>query len=438
MEAIKEIALKGNELGGKVYYVGGYVRDKILGIENKDIDIEVHGISPTALYDILSEVGEPMEFGKSFGVFSLKGIDIDIAMPRKERAVGTGHRDFEVEVSPFIGTFEAARRRDFTINALMEDVLTGEIVDHFGGIEDLKKGVIRHIDDTTFVEDPLRVLRAAQFAARFDFVIAKETVALCRSIDISTLSMERIEEELKKAMLKADKPSKFFEALREVDQLDVWFPEIKALIGIEQDAKYHPEGDVWVHTMEVIDRAAKHRNKASDAFNFMLLALTHDLGKIVTTEKDGDRIHSIDHERKGLPLVKSFTDHITRDKSIHRYLRNMVALHMMPNRYFSFYSSIKATNRMFDSAIAKEDLIWFALCDHTGDEEERKEFLYERLDIYEEYMSRPYVSGDDLIAAGLVPGKAFKDFMAFAHKLRLVGVKKDAALKQVLAYAKTK
>jgi tRNA nucleotidyltransferase (CCA-adding enzyme) len=175
-----EIAEYVSRAGGRTFYVGGFVRDRILGIDNKDVDIEVHGIAPEELFTILEKVGEPLAYGKSFGVFALKGEDIDIAMPRRERAVGKGHRDFEIDVDPFIGTEQAARRRDFTMNALMEDVLTGEIIDHFGGQQDLKDGIIRHIDPVTFVEDPLRVLRGAQFAARFKFAIADETAELCR------------------------------------------------------------------------------------------------------------------------------------------------------------------------------------------------------------------------------------------------------------------
>lgn len=159
-EIAKLIAQKTAELGGDVYFVGGFVRDRILMRENKDIDIEIHGITPTQLEDILDSVGECIQIGKSFGIYGLKGYSIDIALPRTERLIGTGHKDFEITADPFMGTYEAARRRDFTFNALMENVLTGEIIDHFGGQADLQQGVLRHIDDATFAEDPLRVLRA--------------------------------------------------------------------------------------------------------------------------------------------------------------------------------------------------------------------------------------------------------------------------------------
>lgn len=438
----EKIAEYVNEAGGRTYYVGGCVRDRLLGTDSKDVDIEVHGIEPDSLYAILRQVGNPVTFGKSFGVYALRGEDIDIAMPRREHAVGRGHRDFEVDVDPYIGTEKASGRRDFTINAIMQDVLTGEFIDHFGGQKDLEQGIIRHIDAKTFVEDPLRVLRAAQFAARFGFVISDETVELCRSIDISTLSKERVEEELKKALLKAERPSVFFESLRSMDQLGCWFSETEQLIGIEQDPIYHPEGDVWVHTMEVIDRAAAYRDKVSDPFCFMLLALTHDFGKVLTTErseKDG-RIHSYGHETEGLPLAESFVKRITNEKSVISYVKNMVPLHMKPNVAAYSKPSLKSTNKMYDAATAPADLIYFALCDRplfAGNEKFDRDyaFLFERLQKYNEIMARPYVTGRDLIDAGLKPGEDFSEILEYAHKLRLAGIDRESAMKQVLAYA---
>lgn len=442
MKIIAErIAEYVKDAGGGTFYVGGFVRDRLLGLENKDVDIEVHGIEPDRLFSILQEIGEPITFGKSFGVYSLRGETIDIAMPRRERAIGKGHKDFEVDIDPFIGTEGAARRRDFTINSIMEDVLTGDIIDHFGGRNDLEKGIIRHIDSKTFVEDPLRVLRAAQFAARYEFEIAPETIELCRTVDISTLPKERVEEELKKALLKASKPSLFFKALRDMDQLVVWFPELKRLIGLEQDPLYHPEGDVWTHTMEVIDRASAYRDKASDAFNYMLLSLTHDLGKIVTTSEKNGRIHAYEHETKGLPLAETFVRRITNEKEVITYVMNMVPLHMKPNVAAYSKPSPKSTNRMFDSAIAPKDLIWFAMADRpvlagndafSGD----SAFLFERLHAYEETMSKPHITGEDLINAGLQPGENFSEILGYAHKLRLAGIDKETAMKQVLAYAR--
>ena len=450
MERIeKVIADKVRAAGGSTYYVGGFVRDRLLGIDNKDVDIEVHGIMPQTLHHILEEIGEPLAFGQSFGIFSVRGYDIDIAMPRKERAVASengeprGHRDFDIEVDPFIGTYEAARRRDFTINALMEDVLTGEITDHFGGRADLNEGIIRHIDDDTFVEDPLRVLRGAQFAARFGFRTAHETAELCRNINLSSLTRERVAEEMKKALLKADCPSVFFEELRKMDQLSVWFPELEALIGVKQDPVFHPEGDVWIHTMEVVDRAAQFRDLVSDPFAFMMLALTHDMGKAVTTSYVKGRIHAYEHEIWGVPIVQNFISRLTGEKAVLDYVLNMVPLHMRPNVAAYNKPSVKSTNRMFDEAAAPEDLIYFASADRpvfsgsesfTGD----SAFLFERLDEYKKTMEKPYVMGRDLIEAGLEPGEEFGDLLSYAHKLRLAGIDKESAMKQVLAMARKK
>ena len=192
----EKIAARVAQKGGRTFFVGGYVRDKVMGKENKDIDIEIHGVTPECLGEILDGLGKRTEMGADFGIFGLKGYDVDIAMPRKEEATGRGHKDFTVYVDPFLGTEKAAKRRDFTMNALMEDVLTGELIDHFGGVEDIRNGVIRHVNSLTFVEDPLRVLRAAQFAARFGFQVADETVALSKTMDLSALARERIMGEL--------------------------------------------------------------------------------------------------------------------------------------------------------------------------------------------------------------------------------------------------
>ena len=173
----KKLAEEVKKHGGTAYYVGGYVRDHLLRLENKDIDIEIHGVDVSVLKEILDSLGERVSMGESFGIFALKGYGLDIALPRKEKAVGKGHRDFETFTDPMIGTLEAAKRRDFTVNALMMDVLTGEIVDHFGGREDLTHGILRHVSSETFPEDALRVLRGAQFAARFHCAVAPETAS---------------------------------------------------------------------------------------------------------------------------------------------------------------------------------------------------------------------------------------------------------------------
>ncbi|MDO4489671.1 MAG: HD domain-containing protein [Lachnospiraceae bacterium] len=437
----ERIARLVDQAGGRVFYVGGFVRDLLMKRENKDIDIEVHGVSVEKLEEILKSVGYLTEMGASFGVFGLKGYDLDIAMPRKEEAIGRGHKDFKVDVDPYLGTEKAAIRRDFTMNALMQDVLTGEIVDHFGGVEDLKKGVLRHVNPDTFVEDPLRVLRGAQFAARFDFVIAEDTQQLSSGVDLSTLAPERIMGELEKALLKAQRPSIFFEQMREMGQLSYWFPELEAMMGVPQHQIHHPEGDGWTHTMLVLDVAAELRIQAKEPLYFMLAALFHDLGKTVCTEEKEGFFHAYGHETEGLPLIKKAVKRITNENALIKYVLNMAELHMRPNRMVADGSSQKAMNHLYDDSICPEDLILLAEADFRGREGTRdftgnRAFLREHFSVFQEMMARPYVMGRDLIQAGLKPDKNFSELLAYAHKLRLAGVDKESALKQTLSYRK--
>ena len=438
--AVKIAALVSQQ-GGTAYYVGGYVRDKIRHKDNKDIDIEVHGIYPYQLASILDSLGKRISIGESFGIYNLKGYSLDIAMPRKEDNRGNGHKDFDICVDPFIGTYAAALRRDFTFNALMEDILTGKIVDHFGGVEDLKNGIIRHVNDSTFAEDPLRVLRAAQFAARFNYTIAEDTIELCRRMDLSSLSKERIMGELEKALLKSDKPSVFFKTLRQMNRLSVWFPELEQTIGIKQNPKHHAEGDVWTHTMMVCDAAVRYRDRVKNPLGFMLSTITHDFGKALCTEVINGELHAYNHETIGLPLVKSFMTRLTTEKALIEYVMNLSEHHMKPNILAADNSSIKATNKLFDKSVDPEALVYLAISDGLGRITSREyisydDFFMERLAIFREYMSRPYVMGRDLMAAGMSPSERFADYIEYAHKLRLAGVDKDSALRQTLALAR--
>jgi tRNA nucleotidyltransferase (CCA-adding enzyme) len=438
----REIAAAVAERGGRVYYVGGCVRDRLLGRENKDIDIEIHGIAAAELELLLDGFGARMSIGESFGIYALKGYGLDIAMPRKETLRGHGHKDFDIFVDPFIGTAKAAQRRDFTVNALMEDVLTGEIVDHYGGLDDLNQGILRHVCTDTFAEDPLRVLRGAQFAARFGFAVAPETVNLCRGLTLRHLPRERIEGELQKALLKADRPSVFFEVLRTMHQLHEWFPELEALVNIPQDPVHHPEGDVWTHTMLVLDEAAKYRTESAQPMMLMLAALTHDFGKAVCTEEIDGRIHAYGHEAAGLPLAEAFLRRITGETRLIRGVLNLVELHMRPNVAAAVRAPVKSTNKLFDQALDPDALLALAAADRMGRERPAAEagaeaFLQERLAVYRHTMAQPCVMGRDLTAAGLRPGPDFAEILAHAHKLHLAGIDKASALKQTLAFART-
>lgn len=434
------IAKRVLDKGGRVFFVGGCVRDEILNKKIKDIDIEVHNITVETLLDILEEFGEVQKIGASFGVFNVKGYDIDIAMPRKEKSNGRGHKDFEIFVDPFIGYEEAAKRRDFTMNSLMKDVLTGEIIDSFGGIEDIKNKFIRHVNDDSFCEDPLRVFRAAQFAARFDFKINEDTLNLSSTMDVSTLAFERIFDELKKALLKADKPSIFFKILRDINKLSPWFKEVENLIGIEQSKIYHPEGDAFNHTMLVLDEAAKLRNQAKDELSFMLAALCHDFGKIKATKlKDDGNIISYGHEIESEKLAKVFLDRISKNAKLEKNVLNLVKLHMKPNQMYN-KSKKKSMMKLWDEAVCPEDLILLAKSDFLGkgkkeNYNEIEKILKNSLNDYKELMSKPQILGRDLIEHGLKPGKNFSQYLSFGHKLHLSGVSKEDAIKHILAIA---
>ena len=247
---IKKIAISIGIAGGECFYVGGCVRDKILNLPEKDVDIEVFRLRPQVLKDILSIFGKVDEVGASFSVLKLtvENKVFDFSLPRNEKKIGTGHRGFEIEASPFMSYKDAAKRRDITINALMENVLTGDILDFYSGIEDLKNKTIRHVSRETFVEDSLRVLRVCQFAARFEFTLAEETLELCQTIDLSDLPAERIKEELFKLLLKGTKPSIGVKLMHETGVVKQLFPEFTD-----------------VQTTELINRAVRLRD---DCFSF--------------------------------------------------------------------------------------------------------------------------------------------------------------------------
>ncbi len=444
IEYAEKISLAVKEHGGRVYYVGGCVRDKLRGYAFDDIDIEVHGIAPECLDNILSSFGHKCEMGVSFGIWGLDGVDIDIAMPRTEEATGRGHRSFKTFVDPYIGTTKAAERRDFTVNAILEDVLTHEIIDPYNGRADLEAGILRHVNDNSFAEDPLRVLRAAGFGARFNFQVAKKTKELCESMDIKTLSRERIFAELEKALLKSDKPSVFFDFLRGVKKLDFWFKEVSELENVVQSPKFHSEGDVYNHTMLALDGAAKLRERANYPLAFMLSALVHDFGKIITTEEIDGKIHAYRHEIEGLKLVESFISRLTDNKKLKAYLLNMTKLHMRPNMMVHQKAGQKSLNKLFDEAISPSDLLLLAEVDyhssiHEGTNlpyDDIREFLNFALKEFEKTMAKPHVTGEDLICAGIKPSKNFSEILEFSHKLRLADVPKEQALKQVLSEAR--
>lgn len=438
----EKLARRVRQAGGRAMFVGGCVRDGLLGIPCKDIDIEVYGVAPQALKALLGELGEVIEKGASFGVYGLAHSNIDVAMPRRERRTGDRHTDFDVSVDPNLSFEAASMRRDFTINAMLRDALTGELVDLWGGQADLAARRIRHVNDKTFPEDALRVFRAAQFAARFEAEIAPQTLALCASMDVGALSVERVFDELCKALIKADQPSVFFRTLKEMDHLKEYFPELEACVGVRQNPVYHPEGDVFEHTMLVLDCAAALRGRAQWPLGFMVSALTHDLGKPVSTQIQPDgKITSYGHEVAGLPVCEAQLRRLTSHAKLIEYAKNMMWLHMRPNVLAGCHSKKKKTRQMFDLSVCPEDLILLSRADASGKldapyDEANEAFLRQRLEDYRQVMARPMVTGKDLVAAGLKPGPDFARWLDRARQLHFSGQDRDRALSQVLAEAR--
>ena len=291
---IVEIAKKIKQSGGTLYLVGGAVRDKLLKKENKDEDYVVVGLEEEEFIFLFPEV-KPR--GKSFKVFDIEGKEF--ALARVERKTGTGHKEFKITANKEITIEEDLKRRDITINAMAEDVLTGKLVDPFKGRKDLKSGIIRATSDS-FKEDPLRVYRVARFATTFGFTVEKDTLKMMNSLkkELNTLSKERVFTEFKKA-LEQEKPSIFFEVLKNAEVLDVHFKEIYDLIGAEQPIKYHPEGDSYNHTMIALDNSAKLTKKLEVRFS----TLVHDLGKGRTPKEMYP--HHYGHEKRGVePLIE--------------------------------------------------------------------------------------------------------------------------------------
>ena len=438
MELALRVAETVKRAGGRAFFVGGYVRDMLLGLECKDIDIEVYGIEPQRLRSELAVLGEVYDKGAAFGVLGIRHSELDIAMPRKESLRGTKHTDFDISVDPFLSYEEASRRRDFTINAMMLDPLTGEVVDCWGGKDDLKKRIIRHVCDETYTDDALRVFRAAQFAARLGAQICDETIALSRKMDVRELSRERVYEELTKALMKSETPSVFFRELLRMDKLSDFFPEIQALIGVPQNPKFHPEGDVFEHTMLVTDAAARLRHMAKEPLNFMLAALMHDLGKVDSTEIQADgKITSYMHPVTGVPLAEKQLSRLTTNVRTIAYVKNMISLHMRPNMLAAADSKRKKSREMYDLSLCPEDLILISRADATGKEDApynmaNWEYLQERLADYRSCIARPMVMGADLIAAGYKPGPLIGKLVARGRSLHFSGVEKQRALRQIL------
>lgn len=439
-EKIKKLAEAVRAEGGRALLVGGSVRDILMNLVPKDWDVEVYGIAPARLRFLLDQTGQVNVVGEAFTVYKL-GSDIDVGLPRRERKTGRGHRAFVVEGDPSMTVEDATGRRDFTINAILLDPLTGEIIDPFEGRADITGRLLRAVSHETFPEDSLRVLRAAQFAARFEFDIEPATVELCRLIDLSDLPPERIWGELEKLLLRARRPSIGFKWLQELGATSQLFPEIEALVGVPQEKEWHPEGDVEAHTYLVIDQAHELIDDLPYAkrVTVMLAALCHDFGKPATTEFVDDRWRSRGHDEAGVRPTESFLDRLkiyTLDGyDVRAQVIALVREHLKPGEFY------KKRDEVSDGALRRLarrcelDLLYrVARADSLGRNApwvprekwygaEAQQWFIERareLEV-EARPPEPLLLGRHLIEMGLSPSPRFGEILSAVYERQLDG-----------------
>ena len=432
--AVLEIARAVRSAGGRALMVGGAVRDLVSGAASvKDVDLEVFGVAPERLKEI---VGERFDFdpcGVSFGVLKIKHLDIDVSLPRRETKRGTGHKGFLVDSDPSLSVAEAASRRDFTVNAIYYDPLEGRIEDPFGGVKDLSSRVLRHVSEK-FSEDPLRVMRGMQFVARFGLEPAPETVALCRTIPTEGLPPERMFEEWAKLLLKGVYIARGLGFLRDT----LWvrnFPELDRLIGCRQDPHWHPEGDVWNHTCLSLDAFARERvGDRHEDLVVGLAVLCHDFGKPATTAWDPvkKRIRSLGHDEAGVASTLSFLRRLTNEERILREVPPLVQCHMQPFAMWKSKVGASAIRRLAVRVVRIDRLLRVARADDQGRPPEcaggssaGEDLRWlaaeaERLRVASE-APKPILMGRHLIEMGYSPSPAFGEWLARSMEAQLDG-----------------
>ena len=430
---------------GRPRLAGGCVRDWLLGLAPKDFDIEVQGLTFDALQTILTPFGATDVVGRSFGVIKLRlgAAEYDFSLPRRESKTGAGHRGFTVTPDPLLSDAEAAARRDFTINSITCDPFTGEIIDPHGGQADLRARILRHTSDA-FVEDPLRVLRAVQFAARFDLTLASETAALCRRMvdTYRELPVERVWGEWDKWATQSIHPSRGLAVLEETGWL-VHFPEIAALRGCPQDPEWHPEGDAFTHTQHCCDALVKlsdWREAPPSRRRVLLLAvLAHDFGKPATTAQSEVRgrlrWRSLGHESAGGPLADNFLQHIGAPRAVMETVRPLVVLHLAHHHGSGEFNDghLRRLARKLHPATI-DDLCAVMIADSLGRPPltgEESITLIEKLRTRAHQLAiraappRPILLGRHLIALGHKPGPGFSAILDAAFEAQLDGAFAD-------------
>jgi tRNA nucleotidyltransferase (CCA-adding enzyme) len=413
--------------GGRALLVGGYVRDGFLGIQGGDYDIEVFGLGLDEVIKALEPIGKLNLVGKSFGVIKM-GTSIDISLPRSDRSIGSGHKDFVASIDPNMPYFRACLRRDLTINAIMLDPLTGEYIDPLNGRDHIRDKLIVHADEKAFSEDPLRVMRVAQFASRFEFDIDEITTQLCADAvkSLTTISHERVFMELEKILVKSENPSIAFRWLNRIGALEILFPEIYNLIGVEQGKKHHPEGDVFEHTMHTIDMAAY----GDPGLDVMLAALLHDAGKYVSVgivdPKDSEHIMFRGHAEASEIIARKFLRRLNCSNKLVDSVLPLVKYHMVP---YQFKSDLKKkTVRRLASKVNFINLMHLHLSDKLGRGKGYPEdwdgvYWHKARNMYHEIKNeiKPIILGRHLIASGYTPGEHFGGILKHLYNLQLDG-----------------
>ncbi|HEX8028776.1 MAG TPA: HD domain-containing protein [Vicinamibacterales bacterium] len=426
------IATTVREAGGRALCVGGFVRDRLLNRASKDLDIEVFGIPQEKLPPLLQSLGRVVPAGQAFPVYKLG--DIDVALPRRESKTGRGHKGFTVEGDHTMPFDQAARRRDFTINAIGWDPLTDEYLDPFHGREDLRRRVLRVVDPGTFADDSLRVLRALQFAARFELTLDRETSAICASIPLDDLPAERIWGEFEKLLLQAMRPSTGFMLARELGVIHQLLPELEPLYDCPQDPEWHPEGDVWTHTLMVIDKARELNGDLDRPrlATVMLGAVCHDIGKPMTTAVIDGRIKSPNHEAMGVEPSTAVLDRLNINTldgfDVRQQVLGLVAEHLRPIAFFKARDTVKdGAFRRLAQKVDLELLARFARADCHG---RSGTFDCSGIDWFIEYARGlgvehkpppPILLGRHLIELGMEPGPRMGEVLRAIYELQLDG-----------------
>ena len=434
-EAVVDVARMVRAARGRALLVGGCVRDGLLGVPVKDFDLEVFGLAPDALKELLARRYALDLVGQSFGVLKLRHLEVDVSLPRREAKRGHGHKGFDIDADPSLPVAAAALRRDFTVNAIYRDPLTEELIDPCGGVEDLRRRVLRHVSPQ-FAEDPLRVLRGMQFVARFGLEPAAETVTLCRGIAPEGLPPERLFEEWSKLLVKGREISRGLAFLRDTRWVR-HFPELAALIGCRQAPEWHPEGDVWNHTCCCLDAFARRRGEdAAEELIVGLAVLCHDFGKPATSRWDPrvGRIRSIGHDEAGVAPTRAFLRRLTNEERILRQVPPLVQFHMAPFAYWKSGAGDAAIRRLAVKVGSIQRLIRVAQADDEGrppfpPEPAALDWLRagaERLRVAAS-VPKPILMGRHLVEMGFRPGPKFKKWLDACFEAQLDGRFADLA-----------